>query len=153
MVEKMEGKGGWTYVKILNIRQHANRPFGMVRVKGFVDDYVLKQFSLMPMGDGSLFLSLNAALRKQIKKGKGDTVHIRLATDETPLEIPQEFLDCLAEVPKAFHFFITLTENQQKYFVDWIYGAKQVLTKEKRIVEAIEKLGQKKKFYEKNEDH
>jgi hypothetical protein len=151
VIEKIEGKGGWHYVKIPDIRQHKNRAFGMVRVKGLIDNVVeIKQYNLMPMGDGVLFLPLKATIRKALKKQVGDSVHIQLALDDSKVEIPQEFLDCLADEPKALHFFETLTENQQKYFSDWIYAAKQVSTRENRMVEAIEMLANGKKMFEPN---
>ncbi len=70
LVEKMKGKGGWTFVQIHAIAQSKNTPFGMVRVSGFIDDFELNQYNLMPMGNGNLFLPLNIKLRKAIQKKK-----------------------------------------------------------------------------------
>ena len=56
-------------------------PFGWVKVRGFIDEFELKQYKLMPMGAGKLFLPVNAAIRKKIKKQAGDTVKIVLYPD------------------------------------------------------------------------
>jgi hypothetical protein len=45
-LEKFPGKGGWTYVILPEIRQHIKRKFGMVKVKGRIDDYELMGYNL-----------------------------------------------------------------------------------------------------------
>ncbi len=58
LLEKIPGKGGWTYAAIPEIIQDKNTPFGWVTVRGFIDNYELKHYKLMPMGNGHLFLPL-----------------------------------------------------------------------------------------------
>jgi hypothetical protein len=70
LLQKFPGKGGWTYAAIPEILQNKKNPFGWVKVKGSVDGYELKQYKLMPMGEGRLFLPVKAAIRKKIKKGR-----------------------------------------------------------------------------------
>ena len=65
LVQKMDGKSGWTFVEIHAISQSKNAPFGMVRVRGFIDDFEIAQYNLMPMGNGNLFLPLKAALDRK----------------------------------------------------------------------------------------
>ena len=61
LLEKYPGKGGWTYAAIPEIKQNKNAPFGWVKVKGSIDDFELKQYKLMPMGNGKIQkLSLTA---------------------------------------------------------------------------------------------
>lgn len=57
----------------------------------------------------------------KINKKEGDVIHI-LYSDNEPLEIPEELRLCLGDEPKAFKFFISLTESEQKHYVDWIFG-------------------------------
>ena len=45
VIEKMDGKGGWHYVKLPTITK-SNRPFGQVRVKGKIDTFEFKQYFL-----------------------------------------------------------------------------------------------------------
>ena len=94
----------------------------------------------MPMGNGQLFLPVKAAIRKKIKKEAGDIVHVVLYADNSPIYIPEEFLLCLNEDYQATQKFNTLTEGQQKEYIDWIYTAKTDITKVKRMAEAIDKI-------------
>ena len=48
-LEKFHGKGGWTFVQIPEIPQNKSNPFGLVQVKGTIDDYEIKKYHLMPM--------------------------------------------------------------------------------------------------------
>lgn len=54
-LEKFPGKGGWTYAVIPEILQNKHSPFGWVKVKGRIDHFEIKNYKLMPMGNGSLF--------------------------------------------------------------------------------------------------
>ncbi len=147
LVEKMEGKGGWTFVQIHAIAQSRNTPFGMVRVRGFIDDFELNQYNLMPMGNGNLFLPLNIKLRKAIQKKEGDTVHIKLYLDSSPLIIPDEITLCLMDYPTAEKAFYTFSENERRLYVNWIYEAKHQTTRDNRIAKMIDKLLLGKKLH------
>jgi len=147
-LEKYPGKGGWTYAVIPEITPDKRAAFGMVRVKGTIDSYVINRYTLMPMSNGAMFLPVNAAICKQIGKQAGDTVHVILFPDNDPLEVPGEFLMCLEDEPVALAFFNQLPESERKYYVQWIYGAKKEETKANRMAAAINRLAQRRKFYE-----
>lgn len=69
LLQKFPGKGGWTYAAIPEILQNKNNPFGWVKIKGSIDGFKLKQYKLMPMGNGKLFLPVKSEIRKKsIKK-------------------------------------------------------------------------------------
>lgn len=141
LLEKYPGKGGWTYAVIPEIPQNKKNPFGWVRVKGWIDSFELKQYKLMPMGNGRLFLPVRAEIRKKIGKQAGDYVKVVLYADESRLEIPQEILECFEnEPPKLFENFSGLTEGEQKAYLDWIYSAKTPDTIAERIAKMMEKL-------------
>ena len=140
LLEKFPGKGGWTYAAIPEILQDKKTPFGWVKVRGSIDDYELKNYKLMPMGNGKLFLPLKAAIRKKIGKQAGDYVKVILYKDENPLEIPNELELCLKDEPLAYETFINLKEGEQKAFIDWIYSAKKDETKVERIANTINKV-------------
>ncbi len=99
------------------------------------------------MGDGNLFLPVKVEIRKVIKKQDGDYVHIILFPDNEPMEVPEELLLCLNDEPEALQFFNSLTESEQKYYVNWIFSAKKVETKINRFAKAINRLLNKEKFY------
>ncbi|MBL7816576.1 MAG: DUF1905 domain-containing protein [Saprospiraceae bacterium] len=151
-LEKFAGKGGWTYAAIPEIQQNKNAPFGWVQVKGSIDGYEIKQYKLMPMGNGNLFLPVKAEIRKKIGKKEGDWIHVILYADNSPIVVPDELMLCLLDAPQAHQFFMTLTESNKKYYIDWIFESKRLETKVNRMAKAIERLEKGLKMYEKEDD-
>lgn len=148
LLEKYPGKGGWTFARINEIKQDKHAHFGWVKVRGTIDGFEIRKYHLMPMGDGNLFLPVKAEIRKKIKKEAGDFVRVILYPDNEPLEIPEEMLMCLEDEPKAFKFFKSLTESEQKFYIQWIYSAKKEETKVDRLAKSINKLMKSEKLYE-----
>ena len=139
-LERFPGKGGWTYARVPEIATNKNNPFGWVRVRGSIDDYEIKNYHLMPMGNGTLFLPVKAEIRKKIRKKEGDEVHVILFPDNAPTEIPEELLLCLKDDPKVYNIFLSYTDGEKKAFVDWIYAAKKEETKVERIAKMFRRL-------------
>lgn len=148
LLEKFEGKGGWTFARIPEIAQDKKAHFGWVKVKGTIDGFEISKYHLMPMGDGNLFLPVRAEIRKKIKKAAGDMVHVILYPDNEPLEIPEEMLLCIQEEPEALAFFNSLSESEKKYYIQWIYSAKKEETKVTRMGKCIDRLLKKMKMYD-----
>ncbi len=141
LLQKFPGKGGWTYAAIPEIAQNKNNPFGWVTVQGFIDDFQLKRYKLMPMGNGKLFLPVKAEVRKKIKKEAGDYVHVILYSDESKLEISDEIIHCFKNEPQKIQdTFLSFTEGEQKSYLDWIYSAKTVDTQANRIAKMMNRL-------------
>lgn len=140
VMEKFHGKGGWTFVRIPEVLQRKDTPFGWVKVRGSIDNFEFKSYRLQPMGNGQLFLPIKSEIRKKINKQEGDKVHVIIYEDHSPLEIPDELLICLKDEPMAYDFFIKCTEGIQKEFITWIYSAKTANTKADRILKTIEML-------------
>jgi hypothetical protein len=140
LLEKYPGKGGWTYAAIPEILPDKKSPFGWVKVRGWIDDFEIKNYKLMPMGNGKLFLPLKAEIRKKIDKQEGNWVLITLYPETDSIEIPEEFLVCLETDPMAFEIFLSYTDGQKKQFIDWIYSAKTESTKIERIAKTLNKL-------------
>lgn len=149
LLEKFSGKGGWTYAAIPEVLQDKHAPFGWVKVKGQIDDFEIKNYKLMPMGNGKLFLAVKAEIRKKIGKEEGDWINVVLFADNAPTEIPEELLLCLRDDPPAYKTFLSYTDGQQKEFIDWIYSAKTDQTKVERIAETLRKLAKKNKLRDK----
>ena len=147
-IRKKLEKGGWHYVAIPNIPTKYKNQQGLVRVMGFIDTYEVKQFNLLPMKTGDMMLVLKAQLRKEIKKKAGDMVYVKLFVDKSKVELPEEILDSLIQSEQAYSFFLTLTESNKKYYIDWINEAKSVDTKVTRIVKMIQHLESKRKFWD-----
>lgn len=152
LLKKFPGKGGWIYAEIPEVLQNKNNPFGWVKVKGFIDDFELKQYKLMPMGNGKLFLPVKAAIRKTIRKKAGDYVQVILFADTSKFEIPEEIIECFKnESQILYETFTSFSEGEQKAYIDWIYDAKTADTKATRIVRMMERLQKKLKYHDKEE--
>lgn len=144
----MDGKGGWTFARIpASIRPNKKSAFHWTKVKGSIDGLLIKKHSVMPMGNGEWFLPINADIRKKIGKQSGAVAHIILYPDNDPMEIPDELQLCLLDEPEANTFFQSLTESNQKYYINWIYSAKRMETRMERLATTIVKLLRKEKLY------
>ena len=140
LLEKFQGKGGWTFARIPEIIQSKNTPFGWVRVRGTIDNFEIKNYNLQPMGNGILFMPVKAEIRKRINKKSGDFVHITLFADNFPTEIPEELKLCLMDEPNVYNSFLSYTNGEQKTIIEWIYSAKTDVTKIERIAKTIDKI-------------
>ncbi len=151
-LQRMPGKGGWTYVVIKEITPDMRGLRGMVQVKGLIDTYELKSFNLMPMANGCMFMPVKAEIRKLIKKSEGDQVKLVLYADADPLDIPPDLLECLRDEPAAHKIFFAFPESEQKQYIDWIYSAKKEETRIERMAEAINRLTRGLTLRQKNSD-
>ncbi len=153
LIEKRIAQSGFkmsdlTYVTITDFPPLRKNGKGNFKVKGFIDSFELKQYNLLPAKNNAMILPLNIKVRKKIQKKEGDYVHVILFSDETPLIIPEEFLICLLDSPNAHQFFNSLSESNQKNYIDWIIDSKRIETKVNRIVKSIERLEKGLKFYD-----
>jgi hypothetical protein len=150
-LERFSGKGGWTFVCLPEVTPDVKRRFGMVKVKGTIDDFEIRQYNLMPMRDGRLFLPVRTEIRKKIKKEAGDTVLITLYPDDTPVKAPREMMQCLRDEPAALKFYQSLTDAEQKAYIDWIYTAKKEETKVERLAKTVHRLQAGLKRFDKDD--
>ncbi len=132
-------KTGWTYILIPQKMAEKINPGcrKSYRVKGKLDGHSIHQTALIPMGAGDFILPLNAALRKAIRKRKGDRLEVQLTMDKKPLELSAALLECLNDEPAAKEFFMSLAPSHRQYYSKWIESAKTDATKSKRIGQAI----------------
>jgi hypothetical protein len=142
LLEKFPGKGGWTYVQINEIKVLKRKYFGGVKVRGFIDDYEVKDHNLFPMGKGILMMAVKAEIRKKIGKQEGDWVTLKLYYDEPEDNSNEEFLICLKEDYTAEKTFNKATKVQQKEIMDWISASKNEEMKVERIAKTLDMLAQ-----------
>lgn len=146
-IDKFDQQGektGWTYVTVpeevaLKLKPGNRQSF---RVKGKLDDYPISRVALIPMGDGSFIIPLNADMRRGTGKRKGAKLTLSLEEDLAEQVMNGEFMDCLADEPKARAHFDSLAKGHQNYFSKWIDSAKTEQTKATRIARAINALAQ-----------
>ncbi len=136
-LEKFPGKGGWTFCRLPGIAPDPHAHFGWIKVRGSIDHFEIRQYHLMPMGNGELFLPVRAEIRKKIKKGEGDIVHVILYRDEEEVYIPNELEECLLDDPDAEKLFKKLPVEQQRELVKYIYALKNEQNRAERIAGLI----------------
>lgn len=145
LLERFPGKGGWTYILLPEIPPAPLNPFGWVLVTGRIDGYELKKCRLMPMGNGLLFLPVNARIRKAIRKEAGERVHLILYPDVVPEEAPPELVSCLEIEPEAHQAFLNLSQREKKHYLNWIHESKTEEIKIERINKMLDELKVKRK--------
>lgn len=147
LIEKMPGKGGWSYVRLPGVSADYKGKWGTVKVSGTIDEYELTAYNLMPIKDGSLFLPIKAEIRKKTGKQEGDRVRILLYADEQKVSMatPEDLLLCLQDEPEAYQTFMSYTEAEKKTFLDWIGQATQDEVRVQRIARTIDMLLNKQK--------
>ncbi|PWV45914.1 YdeI/OmpD-associated family protein [Chitinophaga sp. S165] len=147
--EKQGEKTGWTYIVIPEDIAQELKPGNKksFRVKGKLDQYAIEAVALMPMGDGSFIMPLNAEIRKRIAKRVGAQLVVQIMEDDNPEPVTcPELMECLDDEPDALAFFNTLTKGHRNYFMKWIESAKTEPTKAKRIAQAVTALARKQDY-------
>jgi hypothetical protein len=142
LLEKFQGKGGWTYIQLPDIPKDQRRYFGLVKVYGKIDAYELPTCNLMPVKNGILMLPVNAGIRKQIKKEAGAKVHLTLyaADASEPEIIPDDFMECLRDEPAAFAAFQSLSKDEQSRCLQWVMENTVTEARIQRMADAINHL-------------
>lgn len=140
LLEKFPGKGGWTFISLAEVPYEKHFPFGMVRVQGRLDDYLLGTVKLMPKGNKELFLPVNARIRKALGKEAGDEVLVKLYKVAAPTSIPEEVLACLKDSPGSLEKFYILPEWKQTLYLEAIVDAKSPDEKTANILKLLEVL-------------
>jgi len=152
-IHKFDKKGektGWTYIGITASQANKIKPGYRVvfRVKGSLDNFEFEKVAIMPMGDGSFILPINAKMRKAIGKKQGDKLRVRIEYDEKKPQLSKDLLACLKQDPDALKFFKSLPGSHQLYFSKWIDGAKTAQTKTKRLVTCMTAFSKKLSYGE-----
>ena len=143
--DKQGEKTGWTYIDIPSDIAEKLMPGNRkgFRVKGKLDSFPFKAVALLPMGGGNFILTLNADIRKGIRKKKGALLKVKLQVDPEGYKLNEDFIACLNDDPAARSFFDTLSGSHRNYFSKWIDSAKTDPTKTKRIAMAVNALSKK----------
>ncbi len=147
---KMGEKTGWTYIEISfeiaqKIKPNNKKSF---RVKGKINNLIIKETALLPMGEGNFILPLNATIRKKTGIRTGEMIEVQIQEDKTEFVLDADFMDCLAEEEIGLKHFQSLTGSHQKYFSKWIQEAKTDNTKANRIAKAVNALNRSMGFPE-----
>lgn len=135
---EMGEKTGWTYIEIpAELAEKLCKEKTSFRVKGKLDNHVIKQIGLWPMGEGNFILPLNAEIRRALGKKKGYELAVKLELDSSAIEPSSDLIQCLNDEPKALENFNRLPKSERNYFSKWIDSAKTEATRAKRIAQTV----------------
>jgi hypothetical protein len=136
---KLGEKTGWSYITVSQKQAEQLNPGckKSFRVKGRLDDFPIEKTALLPMGEGTFILPVNAKIRKGTGKNAGDKIKVQFEVDGRALKFSADFMKCLSDDQRALEFFRTLPKSHQNYFSSWIESAKTLPTKTKRITMAL----------------
>ena len=134
------GRGGGALIRIpFDLRE----AFGGVRVpvRVRVNGYEFRTTTAV-MG-GKALIGLNKKVRDGAGVAVGDRVEVELERDNEPrtVEVPEAFAAALSEAGLRDRFD-GFSYTHRKEYVRWIEEAKREETRERRLVKAIELLGQ-----------
>ncbi len=134
-------KGAWVYLDFPVSASNKLPSRGRVAVRGAMNCFPFT-ISAFPTGDGTHQIAVNKALQAGAKAGPGDRVHVVLEPETGPrtVTVPADLKKALAGAAKARKNFEALSYGHRKACVDWITGAKQAETRERRIRQALERL-------------
>src|SRR6059058_6171760 len=93
--DKQGEKTGWTYIDVPAVIAEKLQPGNKkgFRVKGKLDNFSFSMIALLPMGGGDFIMTINAAIRKGIKKQKGATVQVKMETDTNEIKPPEDLIE------------------------------------------------------------
>lgn len=103
--------------------------------------------SLVRMGGDCHMLLVRKAIREKIGKQAGDNVAVTLREDTAPrtVKVPSDVSRALRTKPAAHEFFQNLSFTHKREYIEWISGAKQAETRERRLARMLDLLKQKQK--------
>jgi hypothetical protein len=146
--QQMGEKTGWSYIRVPAALAQQLHPGNKksFRVKGRLDDHPISGMALLPMGEGDFIMALKAAVRKAIRKQKGDSLEVQIEVDKKEIAPPKELLDCLADEPDALKFFRALPKSHQNWYGNWVKTARTEGTKARRIAQIVEAMVKRMSF-------
>ncbi len=140
VLEKMEGRFGWTYVEFPHDVQKLYGKKGSVRVKGSVNGVPMDR-ALMPTKRGVHFIVFGVDLRRKARIKVGDKVKIEvwLNPDPKKVELPDELRETLDFFPDLKQGWKRIKPGMQRSICIWINQGKTVPTRSKRVAELLKR--------------
>lgn len=116
---------------------------GQIKVKATFDGHPYRGI-IVNMGSGGHVLGIRKDIREIIKKKKGNTVTVTLIkdTEKREVAVPNDLVLSLSKKKKDLEFFNSLSYTNRKEYVQWITSAKKPETRDKRLLETLNKLSQ-----------
>ncbi len=94
---------------------------------------------------GKNCIGLSKANRAVLGVEIGDTVDVRISLDDQPreVEVPPELAAAWADRPEVAEAFAALAFTHRREFTEWVAGAKQQATRDRRAAKAVEMIADK----------
>lgn len=141
-LEKFPGKGGWTFVRLPEIKTSSGKPLGWDKLRILFDDHEVPEMGLLSLGNGQRFLPVKAAIRKAIGKQAGDQVRLQLFTLIEELDIRSEFLLCLEDEPDAVKHFQRWKLPEREKYIFWIEQGQNTEQQVERMAKAVDRIAE-----------
>jgi hypothetical protein len=137
---KAEGAGpgnAWCFIAVpFNVAELWGTR-GQLQVRGTINGFPYRT-TIQPM-DGRHLLTFNKQLQVGANAKAGDTVSVVMErdTEERVVEVPAELAKAFRNAKGAKALWNKLAYTHRKEFAQWISGAKQVETRERRAAKAV----------------
>ena len=145
MVKKFRGKllgmgpgKAWTALKVpFNVEKEWGSR-ARLSVRGTINGFAFRN-SIFPDGKGVHYMMVNKAMQAGAEAQPGESVAVMLAPDTAPrtVTVPAILKRGLAGNAKARKNFAAFSYSHRKAYVDFIQGAKQAETRERRAAKAV----------------
>jgi hypothetical protein len=142
----MPGKGSWCFVRIPDSVAHFGIR-GQIPIAGTINGHKFRS-CFQPDGKGNHCMMVNKVMQQGGGFKPGDTVTLDVTVDTAPrvVELPPVVRKALATDKKAKAFFDGLAPSHKKQYVEWVAGAKQAETRQRRAAKMVGMLAARKKM-------
>jgi hypothetical protein len=137
-IERMPGKGGWSFVEFPHDVEQLYGTRAAVRVLGTFNKLPMDR-ALMPSKSGYHLLIVSAEMRRKARVKEGDEVTIELWRNPEPdeLELSEELAETLDFMPEFKAAWEKLTPGTRRGMHYWVSSGKSVETRAKRVAELL----------------
>jgi hypothetical protein len=138
VIDKPANALGWSHIVFpFNVESEFGVK-GTVRILGTLNGIEFDR-ALMPCGDGDHLIIIGPEIRRAAKIQPGSTVKVVLWRNPNPnaLNLPEELVAALEQVPEAQEAFEKLKPGMKRSIVYWIDSAKRPETRVNRAVEVL----------------
>ncbi|HEX2618169.1 MAG TPA: YdeI/OmpD-associated family protein [Flavobacteriales bacterium] len=138
VVERMPGKGAWSFVEFPHDVEQLYGKRGAVRVQGTLNGVPMDR-ALMPSKSGVHLIIIGADLRRQAKVKAGDKVQVEVwrDADADVVKLPDELAETLDFMPAFKAAWKKLKPGMQRSLCHWIFTGKSTATRGKRVAELL----------------
>ena len=142
----LPGKGSWCFVRVPDSAARFGIR-GQIPVSGAINGHKFRS-CFQPDGKGNHCMMVNKLMQQGGGFKPGDTVLLDVKVDTAPrvVALPPVVRKALASDKRAKAFFDGLAPSHKKQYVEWVAGAKQSETRQRRAAKMLQMLNAGKKM-------